>query len=366
MKCFFNKIVSFIIKILIAFYLTMLINQGTLSTNSQFLFVLLYFILVLILCNKFITNLKINKRNFVFTVLLTILTISFFGVYIPKDYSNNKIEINILNEKNKLSEGYECWLTEIEIDNKIYEFYNLNIDTTWELKDNVLFTNGSDNKFFLFLPKAKNVNLKVSKHAWSGKIEVVVNGDRKIYDLYDENGNTLIIKIDNLSKNYNQFIQLLLFVGYVLLIYEFITISLMMIEKINDSYVSVLKSLIITLVVGFLVYMMLPKPNVETITLTAGTSKNFNSNSYEVWLTDVIIDENKLPLSRIDLSNFNWIFTNDSIAYVGGAAGKGSELDLNIPYNNSLELAFSSHSWSGNLNIKDSKNEIIHDLYSSE
>ena len=130
MKCFFNKIVSFIIKILIAFYLTMLINQGTLSTNSQFLFVLLYFILVLILCNKFITNLKINKRNFVFTVLLTILTISFFGVYIPKDYSNNKIEINILNEKNKLSEGYECWLTEIEIDNKIYEFYNLNIDTT--------------------------------------------------------------------------------------------------------------------------------------------------------------------------------------------------------------------------------------------
>ena len=130
----------------------------------------------------------------------------------------------------------------------------------------------------------------MSKHAWSGKIEVVVNGDRKIYDLYDENGNTLIIKIDNLSKNYNQFIQLLLFVGYVLLIYEFITISLMMIEKINDSYVSVLKSLIITLVVGFLVYMMLPKPNVETITLTAGTSKNFNSNSYEVWLTDVIIE----------------------------------------------------------------------------
>ena len=78
------------------------------------------------------------------------------------------------------------------------------------------------------------------------------------------------------------------------------------------------------------------------------------------------MSENKLPLSRIDLSNFNWIFTNDSIAYVGGAAGKGSELDLNIPYNNSLELAFSSHSWSGNLNIKDSKNEIIHDLYSSE
>ena len=232
MKCSLNKIISLILKILIAFYLTMLINETTITTIYQFTLIYFYFFVMTFICSYFFKKIFKN-HNTIFTfkqqilfAVLSFLLINFFNIDLPKKYSDNFVKIELLDTKNERSNGFECWINEILIDGENIEVADLRIESNWEIRNNQYVGNLSNSKnyFNLWIPKGKSLELKLGKHAWSGMIRVETMNDSQIYDLYDENGSSEAIHVKEQYQEYSEITKILMYIGLVSLIFYVLNI----------------------------------------------------------------------------------------------------------------------------------------------
>ena len=231
-----DYIVIIIISGFISLYITCLINERTLTTNLQRSFIYVYFFVIIVialhvLAKKFTLIIKKNKVK---KLLGGLILISLGGCLITSNYflprvcKANDVTINILADKNHDSQGQETWITGIKVNGVSQNIANYaNNDTGWSYKENSLYGNAADSgQLNLKLSKAKKIELSFVKHKWSGNIEIK-NGDfTQIYDLYDEEGSTLITQIPTLQEDYRGWIRLFLICGlffiYLLILYLFI------------------------------------------------------------------------------------------------------------------------------------------------
>lgn len=201
-----KRIITFIVLILCSYYLMNCVDEKTLSTNIQRIFIMLYFILIVFLiikfndyfCKRYIPDL-IKKIILCASVFLTLIIICLGNsIIIPVKYDVNSIDIVALDEKNTNSQGYEVWLSTIELNHKQADFknnvYNLFL---WDYRDGALYSNGEqkNNLLQLSIPKGQEVTLSFAKHAWSGKVMIKTEEKEYVYDLFEPASDTLTIDI---------------------------------------------------------------------------------------------------------------------------------------------------------------------------
>lgn len=241
-----KRVIDILTCLLGAWYLTKLVDEITLSTNLQKIFIYLYFLIMLagitfVYYKNAKLQIKCRKKFKIIAVVISTLTLILFGGNIlPKEYKTNTIQIKAVNEKNDLSQGFECWITKIEIDGVIQDLSELKLDENWEYKvdNNSLFVNAidSEKEITLNFKPAKSISISFVKHAWSGKIEIESQTYNEKIDLYDNEGNQQICNIYGATQNLSLFNQILLYTGYWLIMSSIITILLILIcNKFNDD-----------------------------------------------------------------------------------------------------------------------------------
>lgn len=105
-------------------------------------------------------------------------------------------------------------------------------------------------------------------------------------------------------------------------------------------------------------YLSLFKYQNIDILITATTEKNTLSNSNEIWITEIKVDDKKLDLNSIELpSDWNYDENSHRIFIV---PNEKSNLNLTFTPSKNLEITFLTHPWSGIVQIN---NKNI-DLYS--
>ena len=201
-----QKIIIFIVSILCSYYLMNCVDEKTLSTNIQRIFIMLYFILIVFLVIKFIDYLckryipdSIKRIIWGACTFLTLLIICLGNsIIIPVKYDVNFLDIVALDDKNTDSQGYEVWLSTIELNHKQTDFknnvYNLFL---WDYREGALYSNGEqkNNLLQLSIPKGQEATLSFVKHAWSGKILIKTEEKENVYDLFNTTSDTLTIDI---------------------------------------------------------------------------------------------------------------------------------------------------------------------------
>lgn len=234
-----KRIINVLTCILGAWYLMKLVDEITLSTILQKILICLYFLLVLggiiYTHNRKINTTNKNRKRYVtikiISVLIGFLSLILFGSNIlPKEYEQNEISIKGINDKNEMSQGYECWITKIEVDGITQDLSKLNTESDWQYQSesNLLFTNAADSekKLNISLEPAKVINISFIKHAWSGKVEINSKTFNETIDLYDSEGGQQTCKIVGKQKTINLYNRYLLFTGYLLLIIFMLNILL--------------------------------------------------------------------------------------------------------------------------------------------
>jgi hypothetical protein len=98
-----------------------------------------------------------------------------------------------------------------------------------------------------------------------------------------------------------------------------------------------------------------------SIVITAIGDKNESSHGSEVWLTGIVIDQQKEDLSLIEHSS-DWEFKEGALF---NHSNQPATLNLSIPEGKNIKLQFLAHNWSGKVSIKDGSEQQILDLYSN-
>lgn len=212
---------KFFSSICISYFLTCVIEQTTILSKMQKVFVMIYFISIFTFILKFISK-KIIIRNIKYRsiILLLVIIVSFIfrNEFIPKIYNSTNITIQVLEQNDPASLGKEAWLITILVNNKnqnLSSFINKEQENSWIFQDNALygdFTKGTEPLVLHFL-KAKSIRLNFGKHSWSGIIEVTTNDSSYIYNLYDDIGDELEIDIPISYEEYSFFEQIILLLG---------------------------------------------------------------------------------------------------------------------------------------------------------
>lgn len=233
-----KRIINILTCILGAWYLMKLVDEITLSTNMQKILIFLYFLLALGGIIYTFGKVKITdeyRKRYV-TIRIVSVLIGFFTLILfrssilPREYEQNEILIKVTNEKNEMSQGYECWITKIEVDGIVQDLSKLNTGSDWQYiaESNLLFTNAVDSEkvLNLNLEPAKSITISFVKHAWSGKVEINSKTYNETVDLFDSEGNQQTCNIVGYQKEINLFNRYLLFAGCLLLIIFMLNIVL--------------------------------------------------------------------------------------------------------------------------------------------
>lgn len=220
-----NKVFYFVELVLCgfgAYFLTLVINEITLSTALQrvciygYFFVIIFGISCLLKDKIFFVFRRYKKTTFAVIILVCAWIVATNVRYLPQNYDENVIKISIQDEKNIESQGKEVWLKGVSIDGEklpleITKFYN----SGWILEGEALHGEYSTVKELEFvLPKGRVVEMTFGKHAWSGIVEVTNNGNVNRYDLYSEKGDELRILFSGKYTEYTGVVQMILFFGY--------------------------------------------------------------------------------------------------------------------------------------------------------
>lgn len=242
------KIIKRIINILTclfgAWYLMKLVDEITLSTYLQKMMILLYFIVVLS-CITFAYYKKTKRtddsRNIYLSIKVISVSIVFFTLLLfgdnilPREYTTNNILIKAVNEKNEMSQGYECWITKIEVDGVTQDLSKLSVNDDWTFNEesNSLVANAIDYEKIINLnfKSAKSITIAFVKHGWSGKVDIDSQTFNETIDLYDAEGDQQICKIYGATKQLNRVNEISLFTGYLLLMSSLLTIFLIWIRN---------------------------------------------------------------------------------------------------------------------------------------
>ena len=207
-----------------AFYLLEVINEITLATLLQKIFVWCYLevilsIVLLCIVSKVVYIFKDNKWiGIAITLLALVIGAVTSTCSLPQKIEETKMMVEILPEMNSESEGREVWINEIRVDGISKRLDSTKItDNGWILKDNSIYGEyNNSGRLELLLPKGKKYELKFGKHAWSGIIEVVCHDQKKVIDLYAPEKDTYVLELQGVSESYTGIYYCILVIGYCL------------------------------------------------------------------------------------------------------------------------------------------------------
>lgn len=212
------------INLMIAYYLTSIISQITLTTKLQAVLVFMYFMLILtagtIFCIKRKFDSKFDRKFLGIAIIMAILfTANFYSRCLPEKYEENEVILTAQNEKNQKSQGMEIWLNSVLVNGKeqnLYEIVNsVGQNSSWNITNGLLMLNADkrEQKIMLKLPKAESIEMHFGRHEWSGIVEIRNGKYIEQYDLYDKSGNELIVKIPVVKGEYSSMMNIIFLIG---------------------------------------------------------------------------------------------------------------------------------------------------------
>lgn len=361
-----------IISFFSAIYFMCIINEGTLTTDLQRIFISFYFwtillFILIIIKKKYGLLSELTKRKGVFGLLILLslgMTFVSWKFNMPREYLDTSVTIKVLNENNLNSQGKEAWLTEVKLDGSSVSVDDvLEIpETGWLKSGSALYANGEENpeNLLLRVPKKKEMELQFNKHAWSGIIQVNFEGREKVYDLYDSVGGSVSIVVPAYFREYSGFTEIIILVGifctYFIALYSIFTITFWKRGHITFSFMLVLLGVLCT----FAAYTYFQFPQMDSIIIQPLQEHNLDSNGSEVWITSIGGANSSYFLEQVDLSA-GW-FSKDGILVTTGE--NCDPLVISVDKTENITLSFIMHQWSGKVKVQ--RNDIIKeiDLYS--
>lgn len=158
----------------------------------------------------------------------------------------------------------------------------------------------------------------------------------------------------------------LIFVYFLLLNFFIGNFTIKFFRKKNiliNKWKVILTIIISLLIVGAGAEVIHSKNNKATLlTLTATGEKNVKSNSTEVWITNIRVDNKKIDLKHLNFKG-KWDINEGALV---SSRNQPSVLELQLPIANKIEVEFMKHDWSGVVIIKDSSYMEKLDLYSTQ
>lgn len=197
-------------------YLTDLVNRYTISSNKQYYFIVIYFLLLQVvigvpLWRKF-NKARIDKRQIMKWILtasiLSILIVVAGGeVFNNHKYQDSSLEITATGDKNQSSQSSEVWITGININSSFIDLDKFK-SNFWEFREgNLLSYSNQPSTITIELPSAKDIKISFLKHQWSGIIKINDGGVQTAVDLYSpEGGSYEYIVKGNISSSTNKFV----------------------------------------------------------------------------------------------------------------------------------------------------------------
>lgn len=173
--------------VLSSIYLTFLVDAYALNTTLKRVFVFIYFITM---CHA-ICALKrrvINKYSISMIIKIIVAVLSGGVVIVGNNFFLPAVQdMNITLTSSNCEDGayHEVWLSDILVDNQERQISHLEVDANrgWQYikdSDDYVFypsENGNNENYLSFHVTAKNVDLTFAHNAWSGAVEVGVNGE---------------------------------------------------------------------------------------------------------------------------------------------------------------------------------------------
>mgnify|MGYP001625401759 CR=1 FL=1 len=158
-------------------------------------------------------------------IVILISTIVIFMLNVPWSdsvrgkFQNRRHELEIVpvSESNKLSQGSEIWLHEIEVDGENISLSNyLYNNPSWMLSGNSVYCPVPDidnNAFTAYLVVNEDLKIILGTHAWSGMCQIYLDGNLiNEYDLYSYEASSLEVNLSEylgerpLAKMYYVFV----------------------------------------------------------------------------------------------------------------------------------------------------------------
>lgn len=173
--------------VLSSIYLTFLVDAYALNTTLKRVFVFIYFITM---CHA-ICALKrrvINKYSISMIIKIIVAVLSGGVVIVGNNFVLPAVQdMNITLTSSNCEDGayHEVWLSDILVDNQERQISHLEVDANrgWQYikdSDDYVFypsENGNNENYLSFHVTAKNVDLTFAHNAWSGAVEVGVDGE---------------------------------------------------------------------------------------------------------------------------------------------------------------------------------------------
>lgn len=354
-----------IINIMIAYYLTSIIAQITLATKLQEVLVFAYFIVLLTSGTAFWIKRKIGsklskKKCGLAIIMAALFAVNFSHQLLPKKYEENLVVLTAQNEKNQNSQGMEVWLNAVSVNGKeqnLYEIVRTTDDAnSWAIMNGSLMANAdkSEPQTVLKLAKADSIELRFGRHEWSGIVEVESGEYIEQYDLYDENGSELVVKIPTMKSDYLLVQNIFFIIGIMGIAFY---CSLFLLHYITSKINGPLTWGLIGIIVSFFGYLCIIQP-VE-VTIQPLETANINSRGTEVWINTI---NNKRPEQYEEIQVPEGWFIKDG-ALVSTGDGKVSPFVVTLRSIND-EIVLQKHPWSGSVKIITNWSEDIIDLYS--
>lgn len=133
-------------------------------------------------------------------------------------------------------------------------------------------------------------------------------------------------------------------------------------EKLNVSIVKIGVLLVTFIVIISFKTYFFNFNKTATIDILATGEKNIKSNASEVWITRVIIDNEKYDVSNINLEN-GWELKDGSIV---SYKNQPKNIKMNFKCKNEVKIYFLKHPWSGIVKVIDKDSESTIDLFSEK
>lgn len=187
-----KMLLLFISNVFSAAFLTILVDDITLTTMLQRVFIFLYFFIIL---NIFIitASIKLKKRNWKVLIVSGIVAIFLIGIFgFHSFYKTADIKIMPIGKENTEAKGEEVWIKNIIIDGKSYDEENYHNMDGWYFDNSsgylVSYNEEITESMNINVTYRNEIQLVFIGHQWSGGVNVIFNNKTYFYDLYSSEG----------------------------------------------------------------------------------------------------------------------------------------------------------------------------------
>lgn len=129
-------------------------------------------------------------------------------------------------------------------------------------------------------------------------------------------------------------------------------------------YSKYIKHILLTVALVFsFVFINFFSNKYEQIEIVPLNDKNINSHAKEVWIRNLMVNDEIVKLEDYITKNEGWI-EKDGVMYATGE--ESGTLCLSVKAKDKVKVEFGMHDWSGIVSIRDKRGERIVDLFSNE